>query len=77
MATQSNVVQANGLTQIWNFEKLKGQVNYLPWSNMKSALRFSGLWEVVESNKIFLDDLPTALTPTNAQVLTYDAAVKL
>ena len=58
MATTSN--NAAALTQIWTFQRLKGQENYQAWSkNMKSALKYCGLWRVVEEGSAsFPDDLP-------------------
>lgn len=58
MAT--TVHNAGALNQIWSFPKLKGQDNYQPWAkNMKSALRYCGLWEVTEVGlEVFPDDLP-------------------
>ena len=49
-----------GLTKIWDFTRLKGQDNYHDWSkNMKSALKYSGLWDIVEQgHELLPDDLP-------------------
>ena len=72
-------MQAAALTQIWQFPKLKGQENYQPWAKkMKSALKYSGLWEIVEDGSaMFPEDLPTAPAPTEAQALAYQEAVKV
>lgn len=67
MATpQANV---SSITQIWNFSKLKGQENYHQWSKkMKSALRYNGLWEIVENGMFaFPADLPEEETVQEQQ----------
>ena len=48
------------MARIWDFPKLKGQENYQPWSkSMKSALRYSRLWEIVERGlEIYPAELP-------------------
>lgn len=74
--SQSFNMNANALTQIWNFPKLKGQENYQPWSKkMRSALKYCGLWEVVDQGiGIFPDDPPTAPAPTAVQAAAYELA---
>ena len=55
MQPNSNIAAVN---QVWIFDKLKGQTNYHPWSKrMKSALKFSRLWDVVDQG--------TRLLPAN------------
>ena len=87
MASTAFNMNAASLTQIWNFPKLKGQENYQPWSKkMKSALEFSGLWDIVEQGpQMFPDDLPKGQTdaqgrvtrgPTEGQVRKYDSNLK-
>ena len=52
-------MQSAATARIWDFPKLKGQENYQPWcKSMKSALRYSRLWDVVEDLSTFPDDLP-------------------
>lgn len=44
---------------------------------MKSALKYSGLWQIVEEgNDIYPGDLPTEPVPTMPQARTHDAALK-
>ena len=75
--SQSFNMNANALTQIWNFPKLKGQENYQPWSKkMRSALKYCNLWEVVDQGSaLFPDNLSDA--PTTAQAAAYKLAVKI
>lgn len=55
--------------QIWDFPKLKGQENYQPWAKkMKSALKFNGLWKIVEQGlETFPADLPVQETVAEQQ----------
>ena len=48
------------MARIRDFPKLKGQENYHPWSkNMKSALKCSRLWDIVDYGVDMLrDDVP-------------------
>lgn len=71
-------IHAAAMTQIWNFPKLKGQENYQPWSKkMKSALKYSGLWKIVEDGmNVFPTDLPEDPVPTKVQIIAYQANVK-
>ena len=48
MTTASSAIH----TQIWIFPKLKGSENYHPWAKkMRSALNFSGYWDIVEKGR--------------------------
>ena len=54
-----NMQTAAAWTHIWSFPKLKGQKNYQLWAKkMKSALKYSGLWHIVEQGS---DTYPTDL----------------
>ncbi len=57
-------LNATASTQIWNFPKLKGQENYHRWSKkMKSALKYCGLWDIVENRAIgYPEELPEEQT---------------
>ena len=76
-ANQSFNMQAAALTQIWAFPKLKGQENYQPWAKkMRSALKYSGLWQIVESGrKLFPNDLSVEPPPTEEQVTAYQKSI--
>ena len=71
-------MQTAALTQIWSFPKLKWRENYQPWAKkMKSALKYSGLWQIVEQgNDTHPDDLPTDPAPTVAATRAHEASVK-
>lgn len=77
-SSQAFTANATALTHIWNFPKLKGQENYQAWSKkMKSALKYSGLWKIVEEGiASFPDDLPIDPAPSNTQVEAYNMKMK-
>ncbi|CAF9916357.1 hypothetical protein IMSHALPRED_003053 [Imshaugia aleurites] len=53
----SNSMNAADPTEIWDFHKLRGRDNYHVWSEkMKSALKYSRLWDVVEQGHALLSD---------------------
>ena len=66
MATTSSFQNMAQTTRIWDFPKLKGQANYLPWTkNILSALEYGGialLNVVVDGRNVFPDDLPVETT---------------
>ena len=59
-APHTSVLQSAAMLRIWDFPKLKGQENYQPWAkSMKSALRYSRLWEIVEKGMgLYPSELP-------------------
>ena len=59
-SSHKSIMKSAAMALIWDFPKLKGQENYHPWSkNMKSALRYSRLWDIVDHGVNMLpDDMP-------------------
>ena len=73
-----NIQTAAAWTHIWSFPKLKGKENYQLWAKkMKSALRYSSLWHIVEQgNDTYPTDLPIESAPTAAAVRAHEVALK-